>query len=104
MAKQYTQAMMHIETACELKPNDPWTHISAALLLAFSGERERSTELARNSLDLSLAPSRTITGRIRPIFSFSRGHYQAALDTSDRAHDVLWALPGLESGRVRLPR
>lgn len=32
MMKQYGQAELHMQVACELNPNDPWVAISAALL------------------------------------------------------------------------
>jgi len=37
MMKQYGQAELHMQVACELNPYDSWTAISAALLLAFCG-------------------------------------------------------------------
>jgi class 3 adenylate cyclase/DNA-binding SARP family transcriptional activator len=93
MAKRYAQAVMHIETACELNPNDSWTHISAALLLAFCGEMAVAVELARDALDMTLAPSRTHWAYQTDI-EFLRGDYQAALEASERAQDVLWGVAG----------
>jgi class 3 adenylate cyclase/DNA-binding SARP family transcriptional activator len=92
MAKQYAQAMVHMETACELNPNDSWTHISAALLLAFCGEIARAVDLAREALDLTLAPSRTYWAYQTDI-EFLSGRYQAAVEASERAQDVLWGVP-----------
>ena len=58
MAKQYTQAQMHIELACELNPSDSWTSISAALLLVFCGRPDRGLALmAGPELDIALAPT-----------------------------------------------
>ena len=37
MMKQFAQAELHMQVACELNPNDSWTAISAALLSAFCG-------------------------------------------------------------------
>jgi class 3 adenylate cyclase/DNA-binding SARP family transcriptional activator len=92
MAKHYTQAVMHIETACELNPNDSWTLISSALLLAFCGQGKRSNDLAQVALDLALAPGRTHWAYCADI-RFLNGDYEAALDAADRAQDVLWAVP-----------
>src|SRR4030095_1770926 len=38
MTQKFGQAELHIQVACELNPNDSWTAISGALLLAFCGE------------------------------------------------------------------
>ncbi len=92
MAKQYAQAMLHMETACDLNPNDSWTHISAALLFAFCGKIERAANLAREALDLTLAPSRTYWAYQTDI-EYLRGSYQAAVDASEQAQDVLWGVP-----------
>lgn len=91
MAKQYVQAQMHTELACELNPNDSWTIVSTALLLAFFGQSERAAELADVALDLALAPSRTHWA-FQVDIQFLRGNYQAALDAADRAQDVLWGV------------
>ncbi len=92
MAKQYTQAVVHIETACELNPNNSWTRISAALLLAFCGQTQRSAEFARDALDMTLAPSRTHWA-FQADIQFLSGRYDAAVEAADRAQDVLWAVP-----------
>jgi DNA-binding SARP family transcriptional activator/TolB-like protein len=59
MAKQYGQAELHIQVACDLNPSDSWTAISAALLFAFCGKIEQASVLGHSALDLTLAPSRT---------------------------------------------
>ena len=91
MAKQYAQAELHIQVACDLNPSDSWTAISAALLFAFCGEIERASVLGHAALDLTLAPSRTHWAYQVDI-QFIIGDYAAAVDASDRAQDVLWGV------------
>jgi DNA-binding SARP family transcriptional activator len=91
MMKQYGQAELHIQVACELNPYDSWTAISAALLLAFCGEFERALELSQVALDLTLSPSRSHWAYQVDI-QFLRGDYAAAIQAADRAQDVLWGV------------
>ena len=87
MANQHTQAAMHIETAYELNPNDPWTHFSAALLLAFCGHTERSGDLVRLARDMALVPSKIHWAYLVDIH-FLSGDYEAAVEASDHAKDI----------------
>ena len=89
MAKQYAQAEMHIELACELNPNDTWTLISAAPLLIFCGQPERALALARPALDIAVAPSRSHWA-YHCFVQFLTGNYEAALESAQRAEDVLF--------------
>jgi DNA-binding SARP family transcriptional activator/TolB-like protein len=91
MMKQYGQAELHIQVACELNPYDSWTAISAALLLAFCGEFERASELGQVALDMTLSPSRTHWAYQADI-QFLSGNYAAAIQATDRAQDVLWGV------------
>lgn len=91
MMKQYGQAELHIQVACELNPYDSWTAISAALLLAFCGEFERASELGQVALDMTLSPSRTHWAYQADI-QFLSGNYAAAIQAADRAQDVLWGV------------
>jgi DNA-binding SARP family transcriptional activator/TolB-like protein len=91
MAKQYGQAELHIRVACELNPNDSWTITSAALLLAFCGESNRASDLARMALDMTLFPTRTQWAYQADI-QFLSGDYEAVVEAADRAQDVLWGV------------
>jgi DNA-binding SARP family transcriptional activator len=91
MAKQYAQAEVHIQTACELNPSDSWTAISGALLLAFCGKTKEASELGRTALDMTLSPSRTHWAYQVDI-AFLSGDYAAAVEAADRAQDVLWGV------------
>jgi DNA-binding SARP family transcriptional activator len=87
MSGQYTPAVMHIETAYELNPNDPWTHFSAALLSAFCGQGERADELVQLAGAMALVPSKMHWAYLVDIH-FLRGDYEAALEASEHAQDV----------------
>jgi len=91
MAKQYGQAELHIQMACDLNPSDSWTAISAALLFAFCGKIEQASVLGHAALDLTLAPSRTHWAYQVDIL-FLVGDYAAAVDAADHARDVLWGV------------
>jgi DNA-binding SARP family transcriptional activator/TolB-like protein len=91
MTQRYAQAELHIQVACELNPNDSWTAISGALLLAFCGEYKRASELGQIALDLTLSPSRTHWAYQVDI-QFLGGNYAAAIEAADQAQDVLWGV------------
>jgi DNA-binding SARP family transcriptional activator len=91
MMKQYGQAELHMQVACELNPYDSWTAISAALLLAFCGQFERASEFGQVALDMTLSPSRTHWAYQADI-QFLSGNYAATIQAADRAQDVLWGV------------
>ena len=86
MAGQHALATSHIETAYDLNPSDPWTLFSAALLLAFCGERERSSELVRLATETALMPNKTHWAYLVDIH-FLAGNYEQALRASGNALD-----------------
>jgi tetratricopeptide (TPR) repeat protein len=92
MALRETEAAPHMELACELNDNDPWTLLSAAHYYAFCGSIEQASRLAEQSLALSPAPSYlgwAYHGTIR----FICGDYAGALAASDRAHGATHLVP-----------
>lgn len=92
MALREAEAAPHMELACELNDNDPWTLLSSAHYDAFCGSIERARLRSDQSLALSPAPSYlewAYHGTIR----FLCGDYAGALDACDRAHDVVQILP-----------
>jgi DNA-binding SARP family transcriptional activator/TolB-like protein len=92
MALRETEAASHIELACELNDNDPWTLLSCALYCAFCGSIEQAQLRARQSLALSLAPSYLQWG-YHGIIRVLCGDYAGALEACDRAHGVVQILP-----------
>ena len=57
MALRETEAAPHMQLACELNDNDPWTLLSSAHYDAFCGSIEQARQRAEQSLVLSPAPS-----------------------------------------------
>jgi DNA-binding SARP family transcriptional activator len=92
MMKQYDQAIMHLEVAHELNPNDSWHTISAANLLAFCGKLDRASELAALAIDMTLAPSLTHWAYHAEIH-YLRGDYEAAIRDADLSQNVIWDIP-----------
>jgi DNA-binding SARP family transcriptional activator/TolB-like protein len=92
MAFREAEAAPHMELACELNDNDPWTLLSFAHYCAFCG----SIELARLRADQSLALSRAplhLEWAYHTTIRFLCGDYAGVLEASDRAHDVIHILP-----------
>jgi DNA-binding SARP family transcriptional activator len=92
MAFRETEAPPHMELACELNDNDPWTLLSCAQFSAFCGSIEQARLRADQSLALSPAPSYlewAYHGAIR----FLCGDYTGALAACDRAHSATHLLP-----------
>jgi DNA-binding SARP family transcriptional activator/TolB-like protein len=92
MALREAEAAPHMDLACELNDNDPWTLLSSAACCAFCGSIEQAQLRARQSLGLSLAPSYLEWG-YHGIIRFLCGDYAGALEAIDLAQGVLKTLP-----------
>lgn len=92
MAHREAEAAAHMELACELNDNDPWTLLSSALYCAFCGSIEEAHLRAEQSLALLPAPSYLGWG-YHGIIRFLRGEYVSALQAIDRTEGVLKTLP-----------
>ena len=92
MALRETEAAPHMDLACELNDNDPWTLVSCALYSAFCGSIEQARLLARQSLALSLAPTNLEWG-YHGIIRFLCGDYAGTLEACDLANGVIQTLP-----------
>lgn len=92
MAFRETEAAPHMELACELNDNDPWTLLSSAHYYAFCGSIEQARLRAEQSLALSLAPSYLEWG-YHGIIRFLCGDYAGAIEAIDRAEGVIKTLP-----------
>ncbi|SDR59906.1 DNA-binding transcriptional activator of the SARP family [Rhizobiales bacterium GAS191] len=92
MAGQYGEALVHMDLASELNPNDPWTLISTALFHAFCGQFAPARGLADRALDMTLAPSRTHWVYDATI-KFLGGDYAGTLRAADNAADIVWTVP-----------
>jgi DNA-binding SARP family transcriptional activator/TolB-like protein len=92
MALREAEAAPHMELACELNDNDPWTLLSCALYCAYCGSIDEAKLRAGQSLTLSLAPSRLEWG-YHGIIRFLCGDYAGTLEACDYALDVIPTLP-----------
>ena len=86
MAFREAEAAAHMELACELNDNDPWTLLSTSHYLAFCGSVELARLRAEQSMALSPAPS-YLEWAYHCITRFLCADYDGALDASDRARD-----------------
>lgn len=91
-ALREAEAAPHMDLACELNDNDPWTLLSSAHFCAFCGSIEQAQLRSSQSLALSLAPSRLEWG-YHCINRFLCGDYAGAIEASDRAYNVIQTLP-----------
>ena len=92
MALREAEAAPHMELACELNDNDPWTVLSCAHYFAFCGSIEQARLRAEQSLALSPAPSYPEWG-YHAIIRFLCGDYVGTLEACDRANDATQTLP-----------
>jgi DNA-binding SARP family transcriptional activator/TolB-like protein len=99
MLMQYSDASAHIDLACELNGNDPWTLLSAASCQGFCGNFERGTELVAEALKVSWTPP-PLHWPYRAVLQFLRGNYQEAIEGIDRASNVAKTLPGWKAAAL----
>ena len=92
MAKQYSQAEVHMDIACELNENDAWTLISTSLFYAFCAKLDRAERLAAQASDVAFARSRTHWAYLVSI-RFLCGDYQGAIEATNHAADIIKTLP-----------
>jgi TolB-like protein len=92
MVLRVSEAEPHMELACELNDNDPWTLLSSALYYAFCGSIDRARLRAEQSLALSPAPP-YLAWAYHVIVRVLCGEYAGALEIFDRAQDVVKILP-----------
>jgi tetratricopeptide (TPR) repeat protein len=92
MALRESEAAPHMELACELNDNDPWTLLSCALYHAFCGSIEQARIRAEQALAVSPVPSYLEWG-YHCIIRVLAGDHFGAVEAYDRAHDVIKTLP-----------
>jgi DNA-binding SARP family transcriptional activator/TolB-like protein len=92
MAFREAEAAPHMELACELNDNDPWTLLSNAAYCGFCGPIEQARLRAGQSLALSPVPSSLEWG-YHGIIRFLCGDYAGALEAFGRAQGIIKTLP-----------
>lgn len=109
MVLRETEAAPHMELACELNNNDPWTLLSGALFHAFCGSSEQARMRAGQSLAVSPVPSFLEWG-YHCIIRVLTGDHAGGIEAYDRAQDVIKTLPAwhaaalYELGKLDLAR
>ena len=93
MLMQYAEASVHVDLACELNGNDPWTLLSAASCQGFCGNFDHGNELLAEALKVSWAPT-PLYWPYRAVLQFLRGNYQDAIEGIDRSNNVAKTLGG----------
>jgi DNA-binding SARP family transcriptional activator/TolB-like protein/Tfp pilus assembly protein PilF len=88
MAKNYKHAAVHMDLARQLNPSDSWTLISSGLCLGYCGDLDLATDLATQSLSLTLSPTR-LHWAYQVQLAFLRGDYAEAVEAADRAEGVM---------------
>jgi DNA-binding SARP family transcriptional activator/TolB-like protein len=92
MSGRFELAELEFELAMDLNEHDPWTLISAAQGLSFSGRTEEAGAIADRALSLNLKPSLPHWGYQVGI-RFLRGDYQGCIEAALNANDVISNLP-----------
>jgi DNA-binding SARP family transcriptional activator/tetratricopeptide (TPR) repeat protein len=92
MALREAEAVPHLELACELNDNDPWTLLSSAACYAFSGSIDQARFWSEQSMALSPATPYLAWG-YHGIIRFLCGDYAGALEVIDRAEGLIKTLP-----------
>jgi DNA-binding SARP family transcriptional activator/TolB-like protein len=77
---------LHASLASDLNENDPWTLVSSAQIFAYCGDYDRAQSLAKTSLDVTPAPTRSQLAYISAI-SFLCGSYDECVRTAFQGLD-----------------
>jgi DNA-binding SARP family transcriptional activator len=80
------ESTLHAALAAELNEGDPWTLMACGQIFAYCGDYERAKGLARTSLELSLAPSRSQMTYFSAI-KFLCGDYDESVQAAARGLD-----------------
>ncbi len=91
-ASREAEAAPHMELACELNDNDPWTLLSVAHYYALCGSIEQARRLSEQAFALSPAPLH-LGWAYHSTIRFICGDYAGALAASDRAHGAIHIMP-----------
>jgi DNA-binding SARP family transcriptional activator len=99
MGQHYDQAEVNLGLAHELNENDPWTVVSSALGFAFCGSLTRASDLAGQSLALSVMPTRAHWG-FQATTRFMCSDYRGCIEAANRASDVIPNLPAWKAAAL----
>lgn len=99
LAMQHADAEVHMDLACELNGNDPWTLISSGLYHAFCGRFDRAKELASEASELSLAPTPHHLG-YQAVIHFLCGNYLGALEATAHKNYITVIIPAWKAAAL----
>ena len=99
MLHQYAEAGVHMDLACELNANDPWTLLSAASCHGFCGNFDIGSRLVDEALKVSWAPT-PLHWPYRATLQFMQGNYADAIEAIDRANNVGKPLAGWKTAAL----
>jgi DNA-binding SARP family transcriptional activator/TolB-like protein len=92
MVLRETEASPHMDLACELNDNDPWTLLSCGQYSVFCGSIEQAQQRSQQALALSPAPS-YLEWSYHGIIRFFSGDYAGAIEACDRVNGVVKLMP-----------
>lgn len=98
-SKRYGLAKIHMDLACDLNVNDPWTLVSAGLFHAFYGDGERADVLSSLAMETTLVPTPrhwVYEASIR----YLRGDDEGTVAAADRAGDAVLTLHAWRSAAL----
>lgn len=99
MARRFRAALVPLDLARELNPNDSWVQVAAALCQALCGDVAPARRLADATRRMTLALSRLHWGCLALIV-FLAGDDAAAIDAADRAEAVMAVIVGWQAAAL----
>lgn len=99
LADRHAEAEMHMDLACELNENDPWTLMSSALYYGFCGKLERAIKLANEACGLCLAPGPQFLG-YHSVIHFLCGNYDGTLEVTNHPINITELLPAVRAAAL----
>lgn len=96
---KFDQANLSFNSATELNPNDPWTIVSAALGFAFSGDADRSRQLAAQALLLNSDPSKT-QWAFQATLRFMCGDYEECIEAAENSESAISNIYGWKTAAL----
>lgn len=101
MAGRHAQGEVHMRLALELNPDDAWTLMSVAHFRSFTGAHQGAMELAQQSMQITLAPSRTHWAYLA-VNAFLSGEHEMAVEACERSEGVILTMGGWRTAALAM--
>jgi DNA-binding SARP family transcriptional activator/TolB-like protein len=88
IARNFSNAELHMGLAAELNDNDPWTLISTALFYSFCSHHDRAAANCKRALEVAGTPTRT-HWVYQSTIEFLRGDYDGCITSSLNSGDAV---------------